>query len=461
MRALALVSCVSFSVACGAPIDSKGRNGGSGNGGSNSTLSGGSGGSTGVGGSSGPASGGSSVGGSSAGGSTNGGSVNGGSSNAGSANGGTDGGSGGSGAEGGTPQGPACENGVPVLTAGTWVDISPPWIPKGDAEDMIGQGLTMHPNDPKILFWGNTPFDSGNHGGLYKTTDAGCTWVKTGDKEADEDAWDAESTYVDEPLRIRIDPDDPNHMYVGDGVRGSTLGFWVSTDGGENWSKSQAWQDLEDDIGFHDDIYDVAVDPTDFEHVLVSSHGGFAGVLESTDGGDTWIVHEPESSWGSGMSIDFLYEPDQAIGNADTWLLGTQGDGYWRTTNSGDSWTKVSSSTIFHGGGETYYSKTGVLYATSWDGVLRSTNNGASFVDANSGQGNTGVWGDGDLLYTGPAYGFGAQPFATSPEDDGLTWTPGTQTIDGSGPYEMVWDEANGIMYASMWFQGVWALKVE
>ena len=51
----------------------------------------------------------------------------------------------------------------------------------------------------------------------------------------------------------------------------------------------------------------------------------------------------------------------------------------------------------------------------------------------------------------------------TSPESDGLTWTAykgGAQKFDGSGPYEMAFDSVNGILYASMWFQGVWALKV-
>ena len=73
------------------------------------------------------------------------------------------------------------------------------------------------------------------------------------------------------------------------------------------------------------------------------------------------------------------------------------------------------------------------------------------------------MWGDGNFLYTAPAYAQGMQPFFTSPETDGLTWTAykgGAQKFDGSGPYEMAFDSVNGILYASMWFQGVWALKV-
>jgi photosystem II stability/assembly factor-like uncharacterized protein len=225
---------------------------------------------------------------------------------------------------------------------------------------------------------------------------------------------------------------------------------------------------------FIDDTYDVAVDPTDFKHVLVSSHSAWgwddtkwkrnAGVMETKDGGDTWIAHEPEATWGAGHSINFLYDPDKGIGDANTWLLGTQGDGQWRTTDAGKTWTKVLTNDIFHGGGETYYAKDGKLYATGVTPCLqRSGDNGATWTALNAPGQCTGVWGDGNVLYTAPAYAQGMQPFFTSPETDGLTWTAykgGTQKFDGSGPYEMAYDSVNGILYASVWFQGVWALKV-
>ncbi|HEV8244621.1 MAG TPA: hypothetical protein VGP93_02505, partial [Polyangiaceae bacterium] len=401
------------------------------------------------------------AGGTTSGGASSAGTSAGGAGNAGAANAGT--GNGGS-VSNGVQQ--ACTTTVnttlpgdaPDLIAGTWVDLTPPSIPKGNAENLIGQGLVLDPCDMKTLYWGNTPFTEAD-GALYKTTNAGADWSKIGQ--------------LDMPLHTRVDPRDSQHLYAGDGVRGGTLGFWISTDGGGSWTKPQGYTDTgTTGAAFIEDVYDVAIDPSDFDHVLVSSHSAWgwtdskwntdAGVLESKDGGKSWTMHDPEPGWGAGHSIDFLYNPAQGIGNADTWILGTQGDGQWRTTDAGATWTKVTDHNIFHGGGETYYSKTGVLYATSGDGLLRSENNGESFdLISNAGNGNTGVWGDGNLLYTAPAYGFGAQAFRTSPEDDGLTWTTGTQTFDGSGPFEMAFDAANGILYASMWFQGVWALKVE
>src|SRR5262249_11397529 len=110
-----------------------------------------------------------------------------------------------------------------------------------------------------------------------------------------------------------------------------------------------------------------------------------------------------------------------------------------------------------------FYSKTGVLYASGSPQILRSTDNGATFMPVGPKSGFTAIIGDGQLLYTAPAYGFGPQSFITSDETDGSMWTPyqgGTQKLDGGGPCEMAFDEKNGIIYASNWFRGIWALHV-
>lgn len=383
--------------------------------------------------------------------------------------GGGKGGSSGRGGSGGTGIAETCEGvtelpaGAPELEVGRWVDITPPEIPKGDPENLIGQGLTMDPCNSAVLYWGTTPFES-EYAGLYRSTDAGGSWTRLGTfGEVDENR----SSFVDMPLRIRVNPNDPQHLYVGDGVRGDTLGFWISKDAGETWEKPLGLISLAEERGyFMDDIYDVAVDPTDFNHVIISFHSGWSdvlssGVAESKDGGETWEAFEGPESWGSGHSIKFLYEPTQGIGDANTWLLGTQEDGYWRTTDGGENWTKVSSENIFHGGGSIYYSSEGVLYATAVTGLLRSTNNGESFTLVDLA-GTTGIIGDGEMMYTGAAYALGAQPILVSPETDGENWTEfNSQTLEDGGPYEMVFDPVNRIIYSSNWFQGVWALKLE
>ena len=270
----------------------------------------------------------------------------------------------------------------------------------------------------------------------------------------------------DSPVRVRVDPADPLHLYVGDGVTGRTNGFWVSTDGGDSWAMPQGFRDVADSL--HDyDVYHVAPDPADFRHVLVTFHyywngGNNAGIIESFDGGDTWIVHQPHPDWAGagGYNVFFLYDPVRAIGDAQTWLYGTQGAGYWRTTDAGSTWTKVSDVNLQHGGGSIYYTNEGVLYVSGDRTILRSDDNGATFTEVGPRGAFLSVIGDGNFLYTAPH--FGPSPFLVAPEDDDQNWTPfdpnGHQFREG--PFEMAFDAENRILYAACITDGIWALKV-
>jgi hypothetical protein len=291
--------------------------------------------------------------------------------------------------------------------------------------------------------------------GLFKTINGGGSWAKIGN--------------LDEPIRIRIDPNDTQHLYAADGVRGNTEGFWVSTDGGESWEHPPGFADLEQTEGglFPWDVYDTAVDPTDFNHVLVSFHGAWgwtdspwntsSGVVESTDGGESWVVHPP-GAWGTGHSINFLYNPELATGDSNTWLVGTQGPGMFRTTDAGESWTQVNEVGIQHGGGTVYYASTGVLYATGADSLYRSTDNGASFAKVGPSGGYNGIGGDGTRLYAGKGFSSGLP--TSSLETDGQTWSDyGSQAIGGT--FQIEYDSINGIVYATTWTSGIWALKPE
>jgi hypothetical protein len=344
---------------------------------------------------------------------------------------------------------------APVLEPGVWTDITPNQEPFSSGT--FSQGLAIDPCNAATIYLTQNFLET-KPAGLFRSTDAGTSWIEIGDFHT--------------PLRVRVDPADPLHLYVGDGVRGNTQGFWVSTDGGESFFQPQGWKDKCTTVGIAsccglDDVYDVAVDPSDFNHVLVSFHApgswcdgqgtwsGNAGVLESTDGGESWVGHAPKAGWGYGHSVWFL-------SSSSTWLLGTQGSGFHRTTDSGVTWTQVTNTDMTHGGGEIYYAKTGVLYAASVNGVIRSTDDGVTWTTAVSlGGGVTGVFGDGSYLYTHLAY-YNMSSFFYSPEDDGMTWTEfgGGSQQWSDGPYEMAFDEANGILYSGNWWDGILALKV-
>ena len=339
-----------------------------------------------------------------------------------------------------TPKGPGLPAGAPALTPGTWKDISPPGWPFGAA---FTQGITVDPCNPAVIYLSTSSFDP-SQAGLFKTIDAGATWTKLGK--------------LDEPIRIRIDPKNTQHLYAGDGVRGGTEGFWISNDGGATWAVSKGWAAASKEAGYIDDVYDVNVDPTDFAHVLVAFHAfGQGDVLETKDSGDTWIVHKPQG-WGNGNAINFLYRPELGLGDANTWLIGTQGSGMFRTTDAGANWKKVSDTGIQHGGGTIYYTKAGVLYATGGDQNQRSTDNGVTWTKIGPGGGYNGIIGDGKTLYTAKC--FGPTSMITSLETDGLTWKDFNAQKFSQGPFELAFDSVNGIVYSGSWGSGVLALKV-
>jgi photosystem II stability/assembly factor-like uncharacterized protein len=291
--------------------------------------------------------------------------------------------------------------------------------------------------------------------GLYRTTDAGSSWTNV--------------HAFDSCVRVRVDPKDPRHLYVGDGVAGGTHGFWVSTDGGDTWSIPAGFNTAAKAVNQWD-VYHVETDPTDFDHVLLTFHNpwstvdGAAGVFESTDGGSTWSIHPPrnEWAWAYGYNVFFLYNPALGIGDSKTWLYGTQGKGYWRTTDAGTTWAQVSTTNMDHGGGEIYYTKTGDLYASGAPDVLRSRDNGVTWTAITPAPfaAFLSIVGDGSSLYTA---GHGGGKFVTSPESVGSTWKPyggDPAMFSSAGPFEMVVDRANGILYSAHTGAGVWALKV-
>ncbi|MBA3938777.1 MAG: exo-alpha-sialidase [Planctomycetes bacterium] len=344
------------------------------------------------------------------------------------------------------------------LIPGVWTDITPPGVIMTPASHVFCQGVTLDPVDPLTIYLCVCAYEVAK-AGLFKTTDGGATWTRIGQ--------------LDEPLHVEIDPKDRQHLYCVDGVRGNTIGFWASHDGGATWSMPPGFKTATDHppsgVGTSD-LYSIAVDPLDFTHVLVSFHSPWensrnCGVLESTDGGASWTARQPPSgsAGGYGMAIFFLSDPALKQGDAKTWLFTAQQGGFFRTTDGGSTWTLVYPLQMTHGGNQLYRTKDGTLYAGAYQYPVRSTDNGASWQPLKVGLPYSwyiGICGDGTHLYTGCTGEH--QPVFTAPEADGQTWKPlagGTRTFS-TDPFEMRFDRVHHILYSATFGDGFFAIKV-
>jgi photosystem II stability/assembly factor-like uncharacterized protein len=341
---------------------------------------------------------------------------------------------------------------APNLAVGRWTNISPPGLyrPRGPVPSYGVMDVHVSPCNPFLLYVVT------DVAGMWKSTDGGASWKEIGN--------------LPQPLSsgvMQISRANPNILYYVGGVRGSSLGFWISKDGGDTWAQPKGFTDGANNSagGWTNDVYSVVLDPYDAQHLLLTFHSGFefkgdAGVLESKDGGTNWIRHAPMAGWGAGHGISFLK-------NSSSWLLATQVDGYWRTTDSGSTWTRVSDHNSMHGACIATYSKAGVLYVGANNQIMRSTDDGASFtfVGPKVADGYYQVVTDGTSLFaqeanTG-ANSQGNQPYITSPDGDGMTWKAFNDQTFSDGPYRMDVDAANHIIYSANFNDGVWALKTQ
>ncbi|NIR80998.1 MAG: glycosyl hydrolase, partial [Gemmatimonadetes bacterium] len=196
---------------------------------------------------------------------------------------------------------------------------------------------TGHPTEMDTWFMGSTG------GGVWKTTDAGQSWTNVSDGFFDVASIGA----------IDVADSDPNVIYVGTGsacIRGNVStgrGVYRSTDGGDTWS----FAGLEDagqigDLWIHPKSPDVA-------YLAVLGHpfgyNSTRGVYRTTDGGESWerVLFVSDSTGFADLAMDpnnprVLYAAAWQA-ERDPWRVrsgGTEG-GIWKTTDGGDSWTKL------------------------------------------------------------------------------------------------------------------------
>ena len=180
-------------------------------------------------------------------------------------------------------------------------------------------------------------------GGVWKTTDAGHSWKPITDKYLKTGSVGA----------VAVAESDPNVLYVGTGepdIRGNFShgsGVYRSTDAGKTWQH----------VGLSDtrQIGRIVVHPTDHRVVYVAALGHVfgpndeRGVFRSKDGGASWKrVHFVDARTGA---VDIAMDPfNPRVLYAGFWQVsrtpwrldsGGKGSGLWRSTDGGDTWTRL------------------------------------------------------------------------------------------------------------------------
>ena len=180
-------------------------------------------------------------------------------------------------------------------------------------------------------------------GGVWKTKDGGNTWFSVSD-----------GYFGGSIGAVAVSESDPNVVYVGEGeqtVRGnvsSGKGLWRSTDAGKSWKH----------IGLDDSehIGRIRIHPKNPDIVYVAAMGNLwkpsetRGVYRSKNGGETWekILYVSDKAG----AVDLALDPNNPrIIYASTWQIKRNGyrmdsggpDSHlWKSTDGGDTWTKLT-----------------------------------------------------------------------------------------------------------------------
>jgi len=241
--------------------------------------------------------------------------------------------------------------------------------------------IAVAPSDPEVLWLGSGEANNSRStywgDGVYKSVDAGKTWVNVGLKE---------SHHIG---RIVVHPTEPNIVYVAAlghlYSENPERGLFKTTDGGKTWAKVL---DIAVD-GRAVGVVDVVMDPSAPDTLYAASYDKFrkpwtwgiggpgSGIHKTTDGGKSWtrltdglpagiigrigltvfpkdpriLYAEIENANKPGMSAEDRWK-EVLEGKSSSGMI--DGEVY-RSDDAGATWTKVSPEKRSIGGAPGYY----------------------------------------------------------------------------------------------------------
>jgi hypothetical protein len=268
-----------------------------------------------------------------------------------------------------------------------------------------------------------------------------------------------------------VDPKDPQVVYTNSGYGTMGSGLLKSVNAGVDWDI--IWPPPQQpDLSAHfqyNFANVVTIDPADHLHLVLTFHEaciGMAGVAtciaESFDAGARWKLIPGDPVWNGNEGQLFYF-----LDNSRTWIWASQTNGFYRSENSGASWTVLLDAkgkpffpSHLQGAG-LYRAKNGVFYVAAGDGIFRSPDGKTWTITNNTNPIGGGLASDGTTMFASRCFfgGFCAadtQVFLSSPETDGVTWTlmPSGPKIGMGG--EMHYDTGHNLLFASTFQKGFW-----
>ena len=188
-----------------------------------------------------------------------------------------------------------------TISQSNWSELGPLAM-KNHSTGTYGIGritaIYVEPVNQQIIYIGSPG------GGLWKSINGGDSWTPLGDQFENMKIW-----------AIECDPSNVNTVYYGD-----ALGqLRKSTDGGLTFST------LLDKNG---KVRDILINPNNSKEIYVSFNAD--GIFRTTDGGNTWTEVLED------IVEDILFKP------GSTSTIYACGNDFYRSTNGGTSFTKVS-----------------------------------------------------------------------------------------------------------------------
>jgi hypothetical protein len=345
------------------------------------------------------------------------------------------------------PPDPCVEAGT--CPPGVWTNVTPAAMSRSvlrPTQNAFGPGsIVGDPARPSDMYVG------GSSAGLWKSIDYGYTW-----------------TLLNGTL-----PDVPRGVTIA--VAGTTpptiwaAGYntiYKSTDGGISFKMTALTQSL----------YSLKVDPNDNAHLISGLHE-VDGLMESTDGGDTW-QSVGGAGWPTGGVSWYPYFVDtgDAAATRRTWFAMAQnGGGAVMTSDKGAHWSVPNGLKGLehpHGNSQIYQNGSTLFVAGingPGQGVYRSTDLGANWSRVDRGMTPEAlVWGTPKGVYAMYAWACSNCNLGTDYEtaaQPGVAWFASASASAGTVPSALVIgpnsvvvanDGSHYVFVAVMWDQGIW-----